>query len=826
MENSKEYKDGFVTNCKIIEINNINVESYTAQQIANKLNIIKLPFIMILDYTEAIISINDLKILLKQKKKSTQKKPPLSSTQSIMVDGQNSNFDDSNESKSAPSSPKIVSSSISLMDDSTSFNTITNNRYDIGPIDDDTEYEYNGHPHLYTDDNDIEEEKYQLQKISSNQERDLRYISPERKQSVSYQHGNNGNNPYRQFSVVYNNHNFDLCLQFRNGYNLFMDNKHRKTYSVPQSLIWGWYTIKEDKHIPIGSKLIMINGRYMTNGYNANNINQLLKECSLPITLIFEAPSYLKHTPRSTYIQYQHVITDHIQQQHIVDSQQNIKIFVWWLEEGGLVTIILLLLAFIVLDWPLEFVKNRWYLIFMFICCIPDAPWNLFYFFFMKNGRGLILPIGKRKNLCHPFNIVNEHRLNIHGQHHRKYNKSHIEQQQKQEQKDSKNKKKEEESPSVVNGANEDRKEEEEQPLISNKDDESKDIEHDGENDDIEDEEEEEEIIDSSQIDPNWEINYCHPSGNKEIWGSYALGSSPLLSVRGSTYLNDKIKIKSKQALFNIGHIEVFESHKTIDCMAQNEASWFYQNKSKFPLNIFFFIFHLRLDSLNCSIVIYWYCDKDKYKSLLQSNNKISSMAKEKGDGYFCVGSNNYDESGMFWNFINGECQYRNDRLKMIARKEEGSWYLHIPSTPAIIAKKIPMIYYRAYNKKKLNSIKTFNSKSQQYETYNFKTLYNEKDKDKKIIKNKNKLPCDCGRCYWIDTKNKYPEYIELHFNPESASPIAKNTIKIAAGVTKSLSWELHFLLEGQRNNIELPETVLANARISYIHLDHMIAID
>ena len=85
--------------------------------------------------------------------------------------------------------------------------------------------------------------------------------------------------------------------------------------------------------------------------------------------------------------------------------------------------------------------------------------------------------------------------------------------------------------------------------------------------------------------------------------GSYGIGSSPLLSVRGSTYITDRIKIKSKQGLFKIGHVEVFESHKTIDCMAQNEASWFYINKYKLPKNLFFFIFHLRLDL----IVVLWF---------------------------------------------------------------------------------------------------------------------------------------------------------------------------------------------------------------------------
>ena len=62
-------------------------------------------------------------------------------------------FGGSNQSKSPPSSSKHSSSS-SLMDNSTSL-TITNNRYDIGPIYDDTDFEYDGHPHLFTDDIDI-----------------------------------------------------------------------------------------------------------------------------------------------------------------------------------------------------------------------------------------------------------------------------------------------------------------------------------------------------------------------------------------------------------------------------------------------------------------------------------------------------------------------------------------------------------------------------------------------------------------------------------------------------------------------------------------------
>merc|ERR1711902_273130 len=93
------------------------------------------------------------------------------------------------------------------------------------------------------------------------------------------------------------------------------------------------------------------------------------------------------------------------------------------------------------------------------------------------------------------------------------------------------------------------------------------------------------------------------------------------------------IKVESQQALFRVGHVEVFESHRTIECMAQSECSWFHQNAAKLPRNLFFFIFHLRLSSLNCSVVIYWYIDKKKYRRLIRNDPKTAVMAKRKGMG-------------------------------------------------------------------------------------------------------------------------------------------------------------------------------------------------
>ena len=59
-QSSKEYHEGLVNKCKIIEVNEQNVEALNAQLIADKLNTIKIPFSITLDYTEAEIKHDEL----------------------------------------------------------------------------------------------------------------------------------------------------------------------------------------------------------------------------------------------------------------------------------------------------------------------------------------------------------------------------------------------------------------------------------------------------------------------------------------------------------------------------------------------------------------------------------------------------------------------------------------------------------------------------------------------------------------------------------------------------------------------------------------------
>ena len=60
-QSSKEYKEGIVNDCRIIEINEQNVQHLSAQLIADKLNTIKIPFSLYLDYTHTQVFVPKLK---------------------------------------------------------------------------------------------------------------------------------------------------------------------------------------------------------------------------------------------------------------------------------------------------------------------------------------------------------------------------------------------------------------------------------------------------------------------------------------------------------------------------------------------------------------------------------------------------------------------------------------------------------------------------------------------------------------------------------------------------------------------------------------------
>eukprot|EP01084_Bolivina_argentea_P055800 102230_1 len=156
-------------------------------------------------------------------------------------------------------------------------------------------------------------------------------------------------------------------------------------------------------------------------------------------------------------------------------------------------------------------------------------------------------------------------------------------------------------------------------------------------------------------IDSNWQASVCKDV-NTKIWGSYSQCTATTLKLRGPNYLSDRIKTSSKESLLSLANIDIFTSKSNMNHIAQDKISWFYQNRYKLPRSLLFIIIHLRLDSIKTSVVQYFYIDRNKYNHLLQTG-KCYEMLKAKGNGYFAVNDEVFDESGMFWNFINGECK-------------------------------------------------------------------------------------------------------------------------------------------------------------------------
>ena len=62
-------------------------------------------------------------------------------------------------------------------------------------------------------------------------------------------------NPYRQFSIAFNKRPFNFKVQYRNGFNTFMNpSSHHiqqsNTLTRPE-YIWGWYSVERHPNIPI-----------------------------------------------------------------------------------------------------------------------------------------------------------------------------------------------------------------------------------------------------------------------------------------------------------------------------------------------------------------------------------------------------------------------------------------------------------------------------------------------------------------------------------------------------------------------------------------------
>eukprot|EP01084_Bolivina_argentea_P302163 521524_1 len=139
---------------------------------------------------------------------------------------------------------------------------------------------------------------------------------------------------------------------------------------------------------------------------------------------------------------------------------------------------------------------------------------------------------------------------------------------------------------------------------------------------------------------PNDLIQICFMYYGNLIWEDichtnlfYSTCSTKTVKLRGARFNTDRIHIHSENEnpLLSIANVEIFESDKYIYHFANHKASWFYKQRDSFPKNIFFMIFHLRIEFIQTSVVQYFYIDKNKFNHLIENNDKIAGVAQQKG---------------------------------------------------------------------------------------------------------------------------------------------------------------------------------------------------
>mmetsp|Transcript_40662 Transcript_40662/g.66832 ORF Transcript_40662/g.66832 Transcript_40662/m.66832 type:complete len:391 (+) Transcript_40662:33-1205(+) len=261
-QTSPEFRHGFVSNSRIVEINSLNVESCSAQQIASKLNLIKLPFTVLLDYSEAMINVSDLQALLDNK--------GVAHSKSVSLSADNVRPRAESKSNSTPASPKLC---LSGDDDAIS---VADGDDFIGPPDAIDLVEYNAL--MSSDKEHMNSKTDQHRSENGYGDGSARSLASETMQTLPAATQNNKNTVtaaprvknkrcLRQFCVALSDYNFDLCLQFRNGYH--QHHQQRQPRSVNCRSSWAWYTVS-------------VNGTNL-NVSNLHQLHRLLSTSRLPI---------------------------------------------------------------------------------------------------------------------------------------------------------------------------------------------------------------------------------------------------------------------------------------------------------------------------------------------------------------------------------------------------------------------------------------------------------------------------------------------------------------------------------------------------------------
>eukprot|EP01084_Bolivina_argentea_P090865 163638_1 len=249
--------------------------------------------------------------------------------------------------------------------------------------------------------------------------------------------------------------------------------------------------------------------------------------------------------------------------------------------------------------------------------------------------------------------------------------------------------------------------------------------------------------------------------GNSDhcTWGGFDEPKANDFEVRGKNYLNDKIKYKSKASLFKLANLEFYECSVSDSYhVATNRKSWYHKYNAKLPNDTFFLVYNMQLSSLNTAVVATFViktnqpktqsqtellinddalidemlndlleCESDtdeeeveqtqtdkqkeeeEHKTIVFTEEDIESIPniqqivhnhgedKDKYPWRPRLGYKPYDDS-IWQKFLNADELFINQRLKIIPKIVEGSWYFTFPQRPALLGMKTPQRCYRGSN--------------------------------------------------------------------------------------------------------------------------------
>lgn len=126
-----------------------------------------------------------------------------------------------------------------------------------------------------------------------------------------------------------------------------------------------------------------------------------------------------------------------------------------------------------------------------------------------------------------------------------------------------------------------------------------------------------------------WPDFVCSGSDDPS-WGGYDEPDPSTFDVRGRNYLDDRIKIKSKNSLLKLANLELYSCGvKESYHIASHPKSWYSKNHHKLPEDVFYFVYNMQLASLDTAVVATFVIKTNQPPMDLQNTELIKDLMND-----------------------------------------------------------------------------------------------------------------------------------------------------------------------------------------------------